>query len=161
MPLTHLRVRCTLSALLVACQMVVAAAKSGPPPEGQATEAGEAKDGGKNADPEALRTAPDIVPMPSMNIPVFKGNRIAGTLSVELMIDIATQEHMVEFHANRSRLAAAYTDALGKWANAFQDVHAPANVIAIRNQLQNVTNEVLGGTGTTILLQGALLRRKS
>jgi hypothetical protein len=144
--------------LLVACQVTGAPANSGPPPEAQA--AGEAKDGGEKAEPEALLTAPDIVPMPSLNIPMLKGNRIAGTLSVEVMIDIATQERMDEFYAKRSRLAARYADALSKWASAFQDVRAPANVIAIKNQLQNVTNEVLGGTGATVLLQSAMLRRK-
>ncbi len=98
--------------------------------------------------------------MPSLTIAMLKNNRIAGSLMVEVMIDIPTQESMTEFYANRSRLSAGYIETLGKWAAAFQDVRAPANVIAIKNQMQNVTNEVLGRTDATVLLQNVMLRRK-
>lgn len=106
-----------------------------------------------------LLVAPDYLPMPSLNIPMLKKNRLTGSLRVDMVLDVATDEAMGAINEKRTLLIAGYADALGRWAAAFQDVRAPANVIAIKNQLQTVTNEVLGRTDAIVLLQGVMISR--
>ncbi len=151
----HFMACCAVTSVLMVSQMGTASANSAPPPE-----SGDAKAEGASAEPEEMLTAPDIVRLAPLNIPMLKQNRIVGNLAIEVMIDISSQESMQEFYAKRSRLSAMYVDALGKWAATFQDARAPVNVIAIKNQLQNVTNAVLGRTDAIVLLQNAMLRRK-
>lgn len=76
-----------------------------------------------------------------------------------MVLDVATVEAMGAINEKRTLLIAGYADSLGRWAAAFQDVRAPANVIAIKNQLQTVTNEVLGRTDAIVLLQGVMINR--
>ncbi len=109
--------------------------------------------------PEDLLTAPDFVPMPLLNIPLLKNNRVAGRMSIEMVLDIASADGMRALSQNRTRLTAGYAQALSKWAAVFQDPRAPANVVAIKQQLQKVTDDVLGRTDAVVLLQSAMLRR--
>lgn len=76
-----------------------------------------------------------------------------------MVLDVATDEAMGTINEKRTLLIAGYADALGRWAAAFQEARAPVNVIAIKNQLQTVTNEVLGRTDAVVLLQGATINR--
>lgn len=153
--LAQLMTRCAVTSVLLVSQTGTMFANSAPPPQSGDASAEEA-----SVEPGEMLTAPNIVPLPPLNIPMLKQNRIVGNLAIEVMIDIASQESMQEFYAKRSRLFAMYADTLGKWAAAFQDARAPANVIAIKNQLQNATNAVLGRTDTIVLLQSAMVRRK-
>lgn len=122
------------------------------------THAEPASHGGEGEAIELL-VAPDYLPIPSLNIPMLKKNRLTGSLRVDMVLDVATDEAMGAIDEKRTLLIAGYTDALGTWAAAFQDVRAPANVIAIKNQLQTVTNEVLGRTDAIVLLQGVMINR--
>jgi len=121
-------------------------------------QAEPASHGGEGEGIELL-VAPDYLPMPSLNIPMLRKNRLTGSLRVDMVLDVATDEAMGAINEKRTLLIAGYADALGRWAAAFQDVRAPANVIAIKNQLQTVTNEVLGGTDAIVLLQGVMINR--
>lgn len=114
---------------------------------------------GEGGKVEELPAAPAFMTMPPLHIPVVKNNRIAGHLMVDMVLDVATDEAVLDVAENRILLSTGYTAALGKWARTFQDARAPANVIAIKGQLQNVTNEVLGRTDAIVLLQSAMLRR--
>ncbi len=135
--------------------MVVCLVSAALPSVAHAEPAQQGEGGGM----QELPAAPGFMPMPSLNIPVLKNNRVTGNLMVDMVLDVASTETMQAVADNHIRLSAGYADALGKWAAAFQDAHAPANVIAIKNQLQNVTNEVIGRTDSTVLLQSVMLRR--
>lgn len=109
---------------------------------------------------EKKAVTPGFVTLPLLSIPLIRNNRVAGSLSVEIVLDAITGEAVTAATENQSLLIARYNEALGKWAASFQDVKAPANVIAIKQQLQKVTDNLLGNTDTKVLLQSAMLRRK-
>ncbi|MSP43959.1 MAG: hypothetical protein EXR08_11470 [Alphaproteobacteria bacterium] len=78
---------------------------------------------------------------------------------IAMVLDVATDETMKAIDESRTRLTAAYTETLSIWAIKFQNPRAPANVIAIKHQLQEVTDTVLGRSDATVLLQGVMLNR--
>lgn len=135
---------------MAACWMAAALPSSTYAEPAQQGEGGEA---------EELPVAPGYMPMPMLNIAVVKNGRVSGHLMVEMVLDAASDEVMQAIAGNRTLLSANYTKALGIWAAAFQDARAVANVIAIKNQLQNETDKVLGRTDAIVLLQSAMLRR--
>ncbi len=114
---------------------------------------------GKEGEGEILPIAPDYFPQPPLNIPVIKNNKKAGTIFLDFVLDVASDETMRAVAENRIKLSAGYVETLSKWAATFQDARTPANVIAIKNQMQTVTNEVLGRSDATVLLQSAMLSR--
>jgi len=145
---------CTLAVLMIAALPSKAPAKSAPPEPPENAAAGHAA----RADQELV--TPAIVEMPALHIVMLKKNRVAGNLMIEMMLDIPSPQSMAQLNTYQSRLSASYTEALGKWAAAFQDAGAPANVIAIKNQLQRVTDMVLGSTEAKVLLLNATVMRK-
>lgn len=108
---------------------------------------------------EPLPAAPAILPMPLLNIPVIRNSKIMGSLIIEIRLDVSSDEAMQALNLKQSQLSADYAETLGKWAASFQDPRGAANVIAIKNLLQKVTNEVLGSSDAIVLMQSALLRR--
>lgn len=129
------------------------------PPVAALAESALDSDTQAQEEPQVLPAAPAIMPVPPLNIALVQNNRIAGNLMVDLMLDISSNEGIEKVSTSQTRLATGYVEALGKWAAAFQDISAPANVIAIKNQLQKVTNDVLGRTDAIVLLQSVMLRR--
>ncbi len=143
------RLRQWSAACMAAC-LLTATLPSTTHAEAASDEAGEGTE---------LPVAPDYFPMPSLNIPMLRKNRLTGSLRVDMVLDVATDEAMGTINEKRTLLIAGYADALGRWAAAFQEARAPVNGIAIKNQLQTVTNEVLGRTDAVVLLQGATINR--
>lgn len=129
------------------------------PPVAALAESALDSDTQAQEEPQALPAAPAIMPVPPLNIALVQNNRITGNLMVDLMLDISSNEGIEKVSTSQTRLATGYVEALGKWAAAFQDISAPANVIAIKTQLQKVTNDVLGRTDAIVLLQSVMLRR--
>ena len=101
----------------------------------------------------------DYLPVPPVNVPLFKNNKVAGSLRVDMVLNITDVAVMAHANKNRVRLSPAYADALTRWAAVFQDPSTPVNVIAIKNQLQNVTIKILGSDEAVVLLQTVMLRR--
>lgn len=124
--------------------------------------AGEAEkaDGthGEAPKPVEPMDAPGFLRVPALNVPVVKQNRMRGMLAVKLVLDIEAQDAMNEAAQLLPRLNAGYASALAKWSNGFQNPREPANVIAIKQQLQQVTNKVLDRNDVIVLLQHALLQ---
>lgn len=147
------RLKQSIAASLTACWMMAAL-----PSLAYAEPASHGKEG-EQGDAGELAEGPGFLHMPLLNIPVLKNNRVSGRLMVDMVLDAASAEAIQEIAKNRTLLSAGYTAALGAWAASFQDAYAPANVVAIKNQLQNVTNETLGRTDVVVLLQSAMLRR--
>jgi len=145
---------CALAVLMLAPLPRLALANSAPPEPSENAASGHA------AKAETEMVTPAIVEMPALHIVMLKNNQIAGNLVIEMRLDIPSPQSMAQFNANQSRLSANYTATLGKWATTFQDARAPANVIAIKNQLQRVTDMVLGLTDTKVLLLNATVMRK-
>lgn len=143
-----------LAVLMMTAAPSLALANTAPPEPPENAASGHAAKAGTEM------VTPAIVEMPALHIVVLKKNQIAGNLIIEMMLDIPDPQSMAQFSANQSRLSAGYTEALGKWAATFQDARAPANVIAIKNQLQRVTDMVLGLTDAKVLLLNATLMRK-
>lgn len=121
-----------------------------PPPQEGAAEAAKQE--------SEAPVAPGFLAVPALNISVVKQNRIRGVLAVNAVLDIARQDAMDVAIGLMPRLTGGYASALAKWSNIYQGVHEPANVVAIKNQLQQVTNQVLGRDDVQVLLQNALLK---
>ncbi|MCK9993068.1 MAG: hypothetical protein Dbin4_01588 [Alphaproteobacteria bacterium] len=151
--------RSWLAALLLGAPASTIAPVTAHASEVAAPEEGAEAEPGAEAGEEVLPVAPDYMPMPVLNIPVLRQNRVAGRLMIEMVLDVASDETMRGIHENRSRLMAGYTETLGAWAAKFQEARGPAQVIAIKNQLQNVTNTVLARDDAIVLLQSAMMTR--
>lgn len=165
---TNLLFRSCLAACLVSALVWAAAPSCGYAEEGAAAaeegaepaaEGAAGAEGEGEKEKEPLPVAPDYMPLPMLNIPVLKKNRLQGNLMITMVLDVATDETMQAIDVNRTRLNAGYTETLSVWATKFQSPRAPANVIAIKHQLQTVTDTVLGRNDAIVLLQGAMLRR--
>ena len=137
------------AAALIACAAQGAWANE-PPVEEAAAE-------GAKEESEAP-VAPGYLAVPVLNISVVKQNRVRGVLVVNLVLDIEQQDAMDAANGLLPRLADGYAGALAKWSNSFQSLREPANVVAIKNQLQQVTDQVLGRGDVRVLLQNALLK---
>jgi len=138
------------AAMLMACATDGAWANEPPVAEEAVAE-------GETEKPEGP-VAPGYLAVPVLNISVVKQNRIRGVLVVNLVLDIEQQDAMDAANGLLPRLADGYASALAKWSNSFQSIREPANVIAIKNQLQQVTNQVLERDDVRVLLQNALLK---
>lgn len=103
---------------------------------------------------------PGFITLPPVTIPLIRRNRVAGNLNLEIVLDATTGEAVTAATEKQSLLLAGYHTALSTWSVSFQDIKAPANVIAIKQQLQKVTDTVMGSTDAKVLLQSAMLRRR-
>ena len=110
---------------------------------------------------DMMPVQPGFLAIPAMNIPVFRNHQKAASLLVAVILDIASGDAVKSVEDNQLQLASRYAEALTKWASVFQSPNTPANVFAIKNRLQEVTNEVMGRTDVTVLLQKATLVRNS
>lgn len=151
--------RSWLAALLLGALAITGAPVTAHASEAAAPEEGAEAEPGAEAGEEVLPVAPDYMPMPVLNIPVLRQNRVAGRLMIEMVLDVASDETMRAIHENRTSLMAGYTGTLGAWAAKFQEARGPAQVIAIKNQLQNVTKTVLARDDAIVLLQSAMMTR--
>jgi hypothetical protein len=110
---------------------------------------------------DMMPVEPGFLSIPAMNIPVFRNHQKAGSLLVVVILDMTSGDAVQKVEANQLQLASRYAEALTRWASVFQSPSAPANVVAIKNRLQEVTNEVTGRTDVTVLLQKATMMRNS
>ena len=85
---------------------------------------------------------------------------IRGQMTVDLVLDIQNPELALMIVELMPRLQADYAARLSRWSAVYQDVRAPANVIGIKRQLQDVTNTVLHSSDAEVLLQGVMLQRR-
>jgi hypothetical protein len=145
--------------LLAAMMLITAPARVHAEDGAESAEPAAAGAEGGEGEKAALPAAPDYMPMPVLNIPVLKKNRAAGNLMISMVLDVASDETMKAIDEKRTLLTATYAETLGGWAATFQNPRAPANVIAIKNQLQQVTDTVLGRSDAIVLLQGVMLNR--
>ncbi len=100
------------------------------------------------------------IKVPTLNIPVMKKMAIRGQMTVDLVLDIHNPELAPMIVELMPRLQADYAARLSRWSAFYQDVRAPANVIGIKRQLQDVTNTVLESSDAEVLLQGVMLQRR-
>lgn len=145
--------------LLAAMTLVTASARVHAEESAHSAEPAAEGDEAGEGEKAALPVAPDYMPMPVLTIPVLKKNRAAGNLMISMVLDVASDETMLAIDEKRTLLTASYAETVGGWAAKFQNPRAPANVIAIKNQLQNVTDTVLGRNDAIVLLQGVMLNR--
>lgn len=110
---------------------------------------------------DMMPAKPGFQTMPAMNIPLLRNNRKAGSLLVVVILDIASGDAVKCVEDNQLQLASRYAEALTRWASVFQSPSEPANVFAIKNRLQEVTNEIMGRTDVTVLLQKVTLVTRS
>lgn len=140
-----------ITALAVLLAVGVTGQASAKQPAGLAEKAEKAAE---KAAQQGMLVAPGFLPVPILNISLIKQNRVRGAMVIELVLDIEKQNAMDAATKMMPRLNEGYASALAKWSNAFQGVYEPANVIAIKNQLQQVTNQVLGRDDALVLLKG-------
>lgn len=114
----------------------------------------EGEETGEGAVPE-----PGFIALPMLNIQVVKKLKLRGMLTIECVLDVQDAELATNVEHKLPRLQAEYNRILGKWAARYQDVRAPANIIAIKRELQAVTDRVLERSGAIVLLQHAMMRR--
>ena len=111
---------------------------------------------------EAEEGAPSesgFIALPMLNIQVAKKMKLRGLLTIECVLDVQDAELASDVEHKLPLLQDEYNRVIGKWASRYQDVRAPANVIAIKRQLQAATDRVLKRGGATVLLQHAMMRR--
>ena len=104
--------------------------------------------------------ATGIIKVPTLNIPIMKKMAIRGQMTVDLVLDVQDPELAQVIVALMPRLQADYATRLSRWNAIYQDVRAPANVIGIKRQLQDVTNTLLDSSDAEVLLQGVMLQRR-
>lgn len=145
-----------VNALLVMIGLLLASGMLWPLRAEETAEAQETH--GDAAKPVESLAAPGFLRVPALNVPVVKQNQVRRMLAVKLVLDIEAQDAMDQAAQLLPRLNADYASALAKWSNRFQDPREPANVIAIKQQLQQVTNRVLARDDVIVLLQHALMQ---
>lgn len=141
-------------AFMASAALLMLVGAGGPACANEAAEAPESEGEAAKEGP----VAPGFFPVPDLNVLVVKQNRVRGVLAVKLVLDIEKQDAMDQAGALLPRLSADYSSALAKWSNTFQNLREPANVTSIKQQLQLVTNRVMGREDVSVLLQRVLLR---
>lgn len=101
-----------------------------------------------------------FIKVPTLNIPIMKKMAIRGQMTVDLVLDMQDPELAQTVTALMPRLQADYATRLSRWSAIYQDVRAPANVIGIKRQLQDVTNTLLDSSDAEVLLVGVMLQRR-
>ncbi|HAM48849.1 MAG TPA: hypothetical protein DCO73_14040 [Alphaproteobacteria bacterium] len=112
------------------------------------------------AEEAADAAAAGVIKVPTLNIPIMKKMAVRGQMTVDLVLDMRDPELAQAIVALMPRLQADYTSRLSRWSAIYQDVRAPANVIGIKRQLQDVTNTLLDSSDAEVLLQGVMLQRR-
>ncbi len=103
---------------------------------------------------------PEYYDMRRLIVPVLEGDRLAGQISIIVVLELAEDADTDDISALERRLRNEYLMAMKEFADRRPGVLRSINVTAVKKLLLSVSKRVLGpGQVRAVLVQSVILRR--
>ncbi len=128
---------------------------------GPAGASGAAEEHAPATRQERLTSAETYLPMPTLAAGVLQRNSTAGTIVVDMGLDIPDEALRRRARLNAPRLRDGLRGALAAYANTYYRDRTAPDPAQVTRLMQQATDRIMGAQGARVLLANIVYQRRS
>ncbi len=97
--------------------------------------------------------------IPAFAVPMYSKNRPKGNITITVSLQIPDEEKRAQAQKYMPRLSSAYVMEANRLSHGYFDVNRPVNVGMLGDNLQLVTNRVLGHKLAKLFISNAIVNK--
>jgi hypothetical protein len=109
---------------------------------------------------ERLTSAESYLPLPTLSAGVLQRHSTAGTIIVDMGLDVPDVELRRRARLNEPRLRDALRTAIANYASTYYRDHTAPDPAALTRLMQQAIDRVLGAPGARVLLANVIYQRR-